>query len=120
MTFDVADDPRLRARLSASGNGLLCSACGHRITDQAQRIEKNGAHEHVFVNPAGMRFRIGCFASADGGRADGEPTLEWTWFGGFRWQVASCGRCGVQVGWRYGNDAGAVFFGLVLDALRDG
>ena len=100
-----------------SDDALRCAACGHRITDRAYRSEQGGAHEHTFVNPAGYAFRIGCFAAAPGCAYVGAPSEAFSWFPGWRWQVAVCGRCHGHVGWifRLGGDQ---FHGLILAALR--
>src|ERR1051325_8947139 len=51
---------------TAGDEPLRCAVCGHRITERAYAMEMAGAHEHVFVNPAGLAFRIGCFRAAPG------------------------------------------------------
>ncbi len=98
---------------------LVCAACGAPITTTASRTERSGAHVHVFSNPEGMRFEIGCFATAPGVRLSGEETLAFTWFPSFAWTAALCARCAVQLGWRYRSASGAEFFGLILERLRD-
>ncbi len=105
------EDPRDRA--------LVCVACGHRITDEAFRIEQAGAHEHEFVNPGGFQYRIGCFAAASGCAYRGSTESAFSWFPGWTWQVAECARCRAHVGWVYRN-AGDQFHGLILAALRLG
>lgn len=117
--LDIADDPALRSLLAATGDGLHCAACGVKVTDATHRITVDGAHAHDVVNPAGLHFRIGCFTNADGARLIGTATMEWTWFQGFRWQVAICANCGVQLGWGYHDDSPRRFFGLMLQALRE-
>ena len=96
---------------------LRCAICGHRITDRAYRTEMSGAHEHTFVNPAGFTFRIGCFVAAPGCKYAGATSEAFSWFPGWRWQIALCGRCHGHVGWifRLGGDQ---FHGLILAALR--
>jgi hypothetical protein len=96
---------------------LRCAACEHRITERAYRIEMDGAHEHVFVNPGGFQFRIGCFASAPGCTHHGETESAFSWFPGWTWQVAACASCRAHVGWIY-RLAGQQFHGLILDKLR--
>ena len=97
----------------------MCDACGHRITDDDNRVERGGAHEHVFVNPHGYQFRIGCFAAAAGCVHLGSPDPAFSWFPGFSWQVAACARCRAHVGWIFRN-AGEQFHGLITEALRRG
>ncbi len=94
---------------------LACSSCLHAVTTSAARIEVGGRHEHSFVNPHGLRFRIGCFASAAAVPV-GEPSAYWTWFPGFRWQIAVCAGCSGHLGWRF-LSADSTFHGLILDRL---
>src|SRR5262245_63170347 len=68
------------------GRRLLCAKCRNPITDKSAMVAVSGLRTHVFTNPDGYRFRIGCFAKAHGLRGLGEPTLEYTWFAGFTWQ----------------------------------
>ena len=94
---------------------LYCFICGQIITQNRQRIRLAGAHKHVFTNPGGYRFEIGCFRQADGCEQTGEFTDFYSWFDGYRWRYARCGNCRVHLGWAYrGADS---FFGLVLDRL---
>lgn len=95
---------------------LLCKICGHHITSHDRAIEHGGSHNHVFINPAGMVFRIGCFSRAPGCLNAGEPTGEFTWFPGYDWSFAVCAGCMSHLGWLYesGNDS---FYGLILANL---
>jgi hypothetical protein len=96
---------------------LRCAACGHRITDDAYRIEMSGSHEHTFVNPGGFVHHIGCFHPAPGCVYYGPTETAFSWFPGWMWQLANCASCHVHVGWIYRN-AGQQFHGLILTALR--
>jgi hypothetical protein len=81
----------------------------------------HGAHEHRFMNPAGVLFHIGCFAPAMGCTIVGPDSLEYPWFPGFAWRYAMCGSCGQHLGWHFrqrGEDEHDAFFGLILDRLR--
>jgi hypothetical protein len=71
---------------------------------------------HHRLNPAGVAFTFGCFATAPGAVAPGEATPRHTWFPGYTWRLAYCGACGVHLGWRFAG-AGPGFYGLVLDRL---
>ena len=95
---------------------LRCAACGARITTESARIEVDGSHEHEFMNPSGMRFRVACFATALGCMPEGEPSAVWTWFPGHAWQIALCRGCGVHVGWSFHGEASS-FHALVRDRL---
>lgn len=98
------------------GRALGCAFCRRPITSSAAAIEVSGAHEHSFTNPAGITFRIGCFADAAGLTRAGPSTLEWTWFPGYAWQVELCAGCREQLGWFYRSPHGR-FHGLILDNL---
>ncbi|ACV68003.1 cereblon family protein [Desulfohalobium retbaense] len=106
-----------QAALDASGRQrFLCRHCKHPITTPQDQIVRKGAHEHVFFNPHGFVFEIGCFARAPGCSAVGRPTLEFTWFPGFAWRITLCSQCQRHLGWRY-EQTTDVFFGLLLDQL---
>lgn len=96
---------------------LYCAQCGRTITREDQRIPMQGGHEHVFSNPHGFTFHIGCFATAPGCGQIGPLVAEWSWFQGYRWQVALCLGCGVHLGWRYRRYDGEAFHGLILKQL---
>jgi len=98
---------------------LVCRACGHRITDEAYRMEMAGGHEHTFVNPGGYVHHIGCFLLAPGCVHLGVPETAFSWFAGWSWQIAHCGGCDVHIGWIY-RCAGEQFHGLVLANLVPG
>ena len=124
---------------------IVCAACGGSITSPEHRIAVHGAHEHRFMNPAGILFHIGCFAHAIGCTIVGPDSLEYPWFPGFAWRFAMCGSCGQHLGWHFRKEAEARergralpdrahrgslkepsqgsfledgFFGLILDRLR--
>ena len=99
-----------------SGRVLACARCGRPVTTVEARVEKMGAHEHECVNPAGYRFRIGCFASAPGCVAEGDASSEHTWFPPYNWQVDFCGSCSTHLGWLFAT-AHDRFHGLILDRL---
>jgi hypothetical protein len=74
------------------------------VSDGSQRIEVDGHHQHTFFNPAGVTYRIACFASASGCRGVGPFSDEFTWFAGHRWQVAVCAGCQQHLGWNFDGD----------------
>jgi hypothetical protein len=96
---------------------VRCAVCDHAITERAYRCERSGAHEHTFVNPAGFSFRIGCYVAAAGCTYVGVPSAAFSWFPGWKWQIAACGRCRAHVGWLF-RLAGDQFHGLIVAALR--
>ncbi|EKO38261.1 MAG: hypothetical protein B193_3037 [Solidesulfovibrio magneticus str. Maddingley MBC34] len=88
------------------------------ITAPSWRVAVTGSHRHVFANPHGHVFEIGCFAAAPGCAAVGLLTSDFSWFPGTIWQIAVCVACGLHLGWRYVQGDGGAFFGLILDRLR--
>ncbi|TFH40159.1 MAG: hypothetical protein E4G96_08000 [Chrysiogenales bacterium] len=98
---------------------IRCRICGTTVTTESERMRMNGSHEHAFVNPLGLLFRIGCFSGARGCLAAGEPTGDYTWFPGYTWRFAVCSNCRVHLGWCYQSGTGA-FWGLILDRLVSG
>ncbi|EGB15306.1 hypothetical protein DND132_2101 [Pseudodesulfovibrio mercurii] len=103
---------------SETGGVLVCRACRSRITRRDLGMEINGRHRHVFFNPQGLVFELGCFASARNLTPAGPETDEFTWFPGHRWQVVLCTGCSTQLGWRFSGEEGG-FFGLILKALLE-
>ena len=97
---------------------LLCAACRHQVTTERERIEMLDRHEHTCTNPHGLAFRIGCFRQAPGCTGMGPRDSAFSWFPGYTWQIAVCGRCRTHLGWifRAGADC---FHGLILDRLAE-
>lgn len=99
------------------GRRLVCRVCGHPVTSEAARMSVNGSHEHVFFNPHGIMFELGCFASAPGAGTQGPAVSEFSWFAGHTWQIAVCGACVTHLGWRFAS-GDASFYGLIPSALH--
>lgn len=95
---------------------LRCAVCGSRITSRRESLAVNGAAEHVFANPFGYVFRIGCFKQAPGCGRMGDYTPEHSWFSGYGWCFALCASCRTHLGWHYRSEESS-FFGLILDNL---
>ena len=106
-----------RQTATPGDDSLRCAACDHRITDRGYRSEMGGAHEHTFVNPAGFSFRIGCFIAAPGCKHAGTPSEAFSWFPGWKWQIAICDNCHTHLGWLF-RCGGEQFHGLIVAALR--
>ena len=83
------------------GNSLLCINCLAPITSLDLKISVNDSHTHVFINPAGLTFRIGCFSSAHGCRIHGDLTSLHSWFKGYSWNFADCATCHDHLGWQF-------------------
>jgi hypothetical protein len=97
---------------------LRCAACGAVVTTWAAKVSVHGAFEHRRVNPSGVDFHLGCFGEAPGCFGEGAPTLFWTWFPGYAWQIASCRRCREHLGWVFHGET--TFYGLILSRLKEG
>lgn len=95
---------------------LACASCGGFVAHGRARLSVNGAHSHSFINPAGLIFRVACFAEAPGVFALGEESLQFTWFAGFAWRVAVCRACTQHLGWSYRGD-GSSFVALIEDRV---
>ncbi|BCS88967.1 cereblon family protein [Pseudodesulfovibrio sediminis] len=100
------------------GRALVCRQCRNKITRKDLAMTVNGSHRHVYFNPMGHLFELGCFASARHLSVHGVRTEEFTWFPGYAWQVVVCSTCGSQLGWKFtGKDDG--FYGLLLNMLME-
>lgn len=99
--------------------GIFCRVCAHRITSDNDRIAINGSHTHTFFNPAGLVFELGCFRRAPGCLVGSEASDQFTWFAGYFWRPAFCGRCAAHLGWRFENGE-QTFFSLILANLQNG
>ena len=95
---------------------LVCAECKYPITRETDKIEVNEKHQHVFANPHGYFFQIGCFAEAAGCLTTGEETAFFTWFPGYSWQIAVCGQCWTLMGWAFTSNE-FHFYGLILEKL---
>lgn len=95
---------------------LLCASCHYPITRISERIEINEQHQHVFANPHGYVFHIGCFARAPGCMISGEETRYFSWFPGYTWRFALCRQCLTLLGWAFRSKE-SQFLGLILDKL---
>lgn len=98
-------------------DAILCGNCSQVITTISEQLTVQGAHQHAFANPQGVVFEIACFRTAQGCRYSGIPTSEWSWFQGFRWRFAACGKCSHQMGWLFVSDGAFSFNGLIINRL---
>ena len=95
---------------------ICCVQCLQPITRPSDRIVMNGSHVHTFANPSGIIYEIGCFQSATGCGYAGPASDEFTWFKGFSWKVAYCGKCLLHLGWLFLSGDHS-FNGLILENL---
>lgn len=98
---------------------VLCAQCRETVTARSLAIERAGAHEQTFRNPAGYSWTIACFRDASGCRATGELTTEASWFADYAWCYAECAQCSRHLGWWFvGRDPS--FVGLIVTRLTRG
>jgi len=123
--FDTAGkDPEAIKRLAEDAldeteepsRRLVCHNCRYLITTDNRRIEVAGGHSHTCTNPHGIVYQVECFSAAPGCREIGAAYQEYSWFTGYRWQVAICGQCQEHMGWQFRGEHS--FYGLIRDRLR--
>lgn len=95
---------------------ICCAYCLHAITDPDSQISVNGSFYHVFANPHGYVYEIGCFSNAEGCRKVSSSSSEFSWFSGFSWQVCICEQCASHLGWIFLSDT-KIFYGLIIEKL---
>jgi hypothetical protein len=93
-----------------------CAACGHELALLRERIDVEGAPTRSFMNPEGIEYEITAFREAPGCALAGEASSYWSWFAGYSWRVALCGRCGQHVGWSFSGGP-SPFFGLIVQRI---
>lgn len=102
--------------LQRQDEAIFCASCGEEITRTKHTISRDGGFEHSFANPAGILYRIGCFAEAPGVGGVGPESDEFPWFAGYTWQVVICRGCSTHLGWRFWSPEDE-FWGLILQQL---
>lgn len=118
-SFDTKINPDvLKKPFSPDENemDIFCRRCEFLITSKKNQIPIHGRHIHIFQNPSGIVYEIGCFGNAQGIVVQGIPTLEFTWFPSFAWSYALCLNCNSLLGWHYVGEG--EFFGLILAYLK--
>lgn len=109
-------DETSSATTGTNGPVLVCKLCRAVITRKDLGMKINGKHHHVFFNPHGLVFEIGCFASARHLAVASPKSEEFSWFPGYAWESMVCSECFAHLGWRFtGRDGG--FYGLILANL---
>lgn len=100
------------------GKGILfCRQCHAPVTREQERLSVLGKHCHVFANPEGIVFEVGCFALAPGCLRQGRATVQYSWFPPRAWCFAQCVHCQIHLGWYYGAAGKSSFYGLILNRL---
>ncbi len=95
---------------------IVCASCNYHITDPSKQIVVDQSFNHIFANPHGHVFEIGCFSQARGCVSSSISSNEFSWFVGFSWQIVICRYCSNHLGWVFSSDTNR-FFGLILDKL---
>nr|QEO74230.1 hypothetical protein [uncultured bacterium] len=98
---------------------VRCGQCRSVVTRGALAVERSGAHEHTFRNPAGYSWTVRCFRDASGCTSAGAFTSEASWFAGHDWCYAPCATCGRHLGWWFVG-SGPSFVALVVARIVQG
>jgi hypothetical protein len=105
------------AELETRPNYMKCRFCNTPITTEQDKIEIDHQHQYCFTNPNDVAYELGCFRNAPGCILFGKLTDEYTWFGGYEWQLGLCDNCGEHLGWYYQSLSQDYFYGLILKRL---
>lgn len=114
---DISVSVEDRTESAEKDDDLLCRQCRQIIARVADMISVNGTHRHVFANPHGIVYEIGCFCAATGCGYASPASTEFTWFPGYVWRILACTGCLSHLGWAFTGKAGDQFYGLILDRL---
>jgi hypothetical protein len=117
LITDILVEDKTEEQIVEDDKFIRCAKCLNSIARQADEIIIGGSHRHTFANPHGILFEIACFSFADGCGTLGPSTGEFTWFKGYAWKVAVCGKCLSHLGWQYTSSGKGSFFGLIIDRL---
>jgi cereblon len=74
----------------------------------------------TFVNPHGFLHEVVTVRWAKNLAMAGPPTTEFTWYPGYAWEIAWCGRCRAHVGWSFtavSHETPARFWALRRDCV---
>ncbi|MGI9276003.1 MAG: cereblon family protein [Endozoicomonas sp.] len=115
---DQASDAETADEDGNSGKKLLCRRCRNPVTSSGHSITIAGSQSHSQCNPSGRFFYFTCFSQAPGCAVFGEATAEFSWFPGYRWQYACCGKCDSHLGWFFSGYE-PTFFGLLENELTE-
>jgi hypothetical protein len=115
-----AGDPQIDERSEPERDDRIrCAQCTQVVTAGALAVERGGAHEHTFRNPAGYSWTIRCFRDAQGCTSAGPLTAEASWFAGYQWSHALCSTCGRHLGWWFVG-SGPSFVALIARRITGG
>jgi hypothetical protein len=111
--------PNVDERSADPERVVVCSSCTHTLAKVTDRLDVAGRHLHTCVNPAGYVYRIACYRRAAGVIGTGSFSDHHSWFAGYSWQIACCGRCSVHLGWAFSGE-GEDFYGLIANRIDEG
>lgn len=112
---DLLTEKKVEAMSKEEGI-IVCAFCNHHITEPSKQITVNNSFHHVFANPHGLIFEIGCFSDAKGCVASSISSCEFSWFFGFSWKIGDCNECSTHLGWIFSSESDR-FYGLILEKL---
>ncbi len=99
-----------------------CSHCGTFITDSGALTAINGATEHSYVNPAGIRCNFKTFVYCENVVIHEDLFIEHSWFPGYGWRFLICKSCLLHLGWKYDavseSRPSDGFFGVLIDSVQ--
>ncbi len=106
-----------------SRRDFLCAHCGAFITQSAALIKMNGATEHSYVNPSGIRCNFRTFIHCENVLIHEQLYEEYSWFPGYGWRFLMCGHCSLHLGWKYDALRGGMnppgLFGVLIESVRE-
>lgn len=96
---------RLLSEKEACDLSLTCRRCGVAVANMSDIVVvSDGGATGSYVNPGGIVHDMVTVEPRHAGRTlrlHGDPSAEHSWFPGYRWTIATCGTCGVHMGWRF-------------------
>ena len=109
----------------APGKTYACKNCGRGVAREENLIEILGRPVRMtYHNPHGIPCEIHTFSEVGKLSAGSDVTEAFTWFEGYAWRPVGCAACKVHLGWRFEASEPhldpQVFFGLLVEALREG
>lgn len=102
--------------ISKDDSVFICAFCYNPIADPLRQIIIHQSFRHIFANPYGYVFEIGCFSDVIGCRRASISSNEFSWFIGYSWQIAICTNCSAHLGWYFLSESDR-FWGLILEKL---
>jgi len=103
-------------KLSKDKEIIVCAFCHNHIADPSKQIAIHQSFRHIFANPHGYVFEIGCFSDVINCCPASTLSNEFPWFIGYSWQIGICTRCSTHLGWYFSSESNS-FWGLILEKL---